>query len=74
MIGNTGSFAAFLGVLLGLGGLRLLASLDSRDLVQVTWLHCFEVTVLAASVSAAFAFVPAYRASRLDPVEALKAE
>ncbi|MBI3288179.1 MAG: ABC transporter permease [Elusimicrobia bacterium] len=63
------------GVVLGLSGIQWLSGLSgSRDLAQVTWLHCAEVIALAALVSAAFALIPAYRASRLDPVEALKAE
>jgi ABC-type antimicrobial peptide transport system permease subunit len=72
MLGGAGGLA---GVALGLGGIRWLSGLGgSRDLAEVTWVHCVEVTTLAAAVSAAFALIPAYRASRLDPVEALQAE
>ena len=72
MLGGAGGVA---GVALGLGGVRWLAGLGgTRDLAQITWLQCVEGVLLAALVSAAFAFIPAYRASRLDPVEALKAE
>jgi len=72
MLGGAGGVA---GVGLGLGGVKWLSGLGgSRDLAQVTWIHCAEVIVLAALVSAAFALIPAYGASRLDPVEALKAE
>ena len=72
MLGAAGGVA---GVALGLGGVKWLSGLGgSRDLAQVSWMHCVEGVVLAAFVSAAFALIPAYRASRLDPVEALKAE
>ena len=72
MLGAAGGVA---GVGLGLGGVRWLSSLGgTRNLAQISWLHCAEGVALAALVSAAFAFIPAYRASRLDPVEALKAE
>ena len=72
MLGAAGGVA---GVGLGLGGVKWLAGLGgSRDIAQITWLQCAAGIALASFVSAAFAFVPAYRASRLDPVEALKAE
>lgn len=72
MLGASGGVA---GVCLGLAGVSWLAGLGgTRDLAQPTFLHCAEVVLLAALVSAGFAAVPAWRASRLDPVEALKAE
>jgi putative ABC transport system permease protein len=72
MLGAAGGFA---GVGIGLGGVKWLSGLGgSRDLAQVSWTQCAEGIILASLVSAAFALMPAYRASRLDPVEALKAE
>jgi putative ABC transport system permease protein len=72
MLGAAGGVA---GVALGLGGLKWLSTLGgTRDVAQITWTQCAEGIALAAAVSASFALIPAYRASRLDPVEALKAE
>ncbi len=72
LLGAAGGVA---GVGLGMGGIHWLNGLGgTRDLAEITWLHCVEVTALASLVSAGFALIPAYRASRLDPVEALKAE
>jgi putative ABC transport system permease protein len=72
MLGAAGGIA---GVALGLGGLKWLSTLGgTRDVARITWTQCAEGIALAAAVSASFALIPAYRASRLDPVEALKAE
>lgn len=72
MLGAAGGVA---GVALGLGGIRWLSGLSgSRNVAEITWAQCAQGILLAALVSAAFALIPAYRASRLDPVEALKAE
>ncbi len=72
LLGAAGGVA---GVSLGLGGVKWLSTLGGmRKLAEITWLQCAEGIVLAALISAAFALIPAYRASRLDPVEALKAE
>ncbi len=72
MLGAAGGLA---GVAMGLGGIKWLGSLgNSRNLADLSWTQCAVGIALASCVSAAFALIPAYRASRLDPVEALKAE
>lgn len=72
MLGAAGGVA---GVALGLVGLQWLSGLaGSRDVAEITWAQCAQGILIASLLSAAFALIPAYRASRLDPVEALKAE
>ncbi len=72
LLGLAGGVA---GVALGLVGVQYLKSVSERpSMVQLAWPQLVLVVAIGALVSAAFAAAPAWQASRLDPVEALKAE
>lgn len=62
------------GIALGTAGLDYLAKNSDRDIAKLAWYHGLISMAVAAAVSAAFSLYPAYQASRLDPVEALKSE
>ena len=72
--GLLGAAGGAAGVGLGLIGVWYLKKMTDKDLAHLTWLHCLAVVAVGALVSAAFAAVPAWQASQLDPVEALRAE
>jgi putative ABC transport system permease protein len=62
------------GLALGAVGVHLLESWGDRKVAAIAWYHGVGAVLLGGFVSAAFAFIPAYRASGLDPVEALRSE
>ena len=72
--GLLGAAGGVAGVGLGLVGVYYLKQMTDRDLAHMTWLHCLAVVAVGALISAVFAAVPAWQASRLDPVEAIKSE
>jgi putative ABC transport system permease protein len=62
------------GVLLGVLGIEQLAKGAERDVAELAWYHAVGMVALSSLVAAAFAAYPAWRASLLDPIEALRQE
>jgi putative ABC transport system permease protein len=71
LLGLAGGVA---GVLLGAAGIDTLAKGADRDVVELAWYHAAGMIALSAAVAAAFSAYPAWLASRLDPVEAMREE
>ena len=71
LLGLAGGVA---GVVLGVIGIEKLAKAADRDVVDMAWYHAVAMVALSSAVAAAFSAYPAWLASRLDPVEALREE
>jgi putative ABC transport system permease protein len=71
LLGLAGGLA---GIGLGVLGLSTFAKAADRDIATVAWYHGLIGMAVAALVAALFALYPAYQASKLDPVEALRSE
>ncbi|MBI5625356.1 MAG: ABC transporter permease [Elusimicrobia bacterium] len=71
LLGLAGGLA---GIGLGVVGLSTFAKAADRDVAAVAWYHGLIGMAVAALVAALFALYPAYQASKLDPVDALRSE
>jgi putative ABC transport system permease protein len=71
LLGLAGGLA---GVLLGAVGINQLAKAADRDVIELAWYHAVGMIALASAVAAVFSAYPAWLASRLDPVEAMREE
>ncbi|MBI3566418.1 MAG: ABC transporter permease [Elusimicrobia bacterium] len=71
LLGLAGGVA---GVGLGVGLIEKLARGADRDVADLEWWHALAMVALSSVVASAFAAYPAWRASLLDPVEALREE
>jgi putative ABC transport system permease protein len=71
LLGLAGGVA---GVLLGAYGIDRLAKAADRDVIELAWYHAAGMVALSAAVAAVFSAYPAWLASRLDPVEAMREE
>lgn len=71
LLGVAGGVA---GIGLGKVGLHFLESWNERQVAHLTWYHCCGMVLVGAAVSALFAALPAYQASGMEPVEALRSE
>lgn len=68
------ALGGLLGLLLGIGGARLLHLLVPGLPVATTWFHSVLAESVAVAIGLAAGIAPALRAAREDPIEALRAE
>lgn len=71
LLGLAGGIA---GVGLGAAGIDTLAKSADKQVIELAWYHAAGMIALSAAVAAAFSAYPAWLASRLDPVEAMREE
>jgi len=62
------------GVALGAVGIEKLAKAAGNEVVELAWFHAAGMVALSAATAAAFAAYPAWLASRMDPIEAMREE
>jgi len=62
------------GTLLGLAGIVYLSDRRENPVESLAWWHFLATLGIAALAGLIFSLYPAYKASRLDPVEALRYE
>jgi putative ABC transport system permease protein len=68
------ALGGLLGLVLGIGGARLLQLLVPGLPVATTWFHSVLAESVAVAIGLAAGIAPALRAAREDPIEALRAE
>ena len=68
------AIGGFFGLLLGIGGAQLLHFLIPALPVHTPWTYVFIAEAIAILIGIVAGVMPALRASRMDPIEALRAE
>ena len=69
-----GFFGGVAGILVGMTGIQYLASIGDTDMMLLQWWMPFAAIVVAVLTGFLASLYPAYQASRLDPIEALRYE
>ena len=69
-----GLFGGLAGIMVGLGGIQYLSSKGNEDMTMLQWWMPFISVVAAIMTGFLASLYPAYQASRLDPIEALRYE
>ncbi|MBU2572557.1 MAG: hypothetical protein KKH28_00555 [Elusimicrobia bacterium] len=69
-----GFFGGAAGSLIGMAGIQYLASKGDTDMMMLQWWMPFAAIAAAVLTGFLASLYPAYQASRLDPIEALRYE
>lgn len=69
-----GFFGGVAGILIGMTGIQYLASKGDTDMMMLQWWMPFAAIAAAVLTGFLAALYPAYQASKLDPIEALRYE
>jgi putative ABC transport system permease protein len=69
-----GALGGVIGIVMGLGCLLFIAEEGLDKLERLAWWHVLATMLISMGTSFLFSLYPAYTASRLDPIEALRYE